>query len=394
MPYSLSPLAESLRPAAVPLAGSSGDYTPLLPWIGEEATLVVLSDTTLGTHEFAKARSAITKTLIQHLGFNVVALDADWHAAQRVDRLICDPTSDELAIEALAGFQHFPTWHWRNAELVDFIGWLRSANEHRGEHLIRFYGLDLLPYHRTLWAFHEWIRKDHPALLAEVQHFLAELDPPSENEPAPIIETAIVHFLERQPPLRPAFKGDLKELFLHPARFQNRRDCQMMHALEAVLQHDPTQKIVIWTHHLHGSDSRAVSPAVGERSSLGQLLRERYAAKVRLIGLTTHHGTVTAAPSWGITPERIPLPPPPSGGSEQLLHEVGIPRFLLSLQNGDETEEIFSSPLPQRSLGSVWHPGAPPPASVEATLAEQYDLLVHFDETRALEPLGEERPVI
>ncbi len=392
MPNALLPLAETLRPAVVPLASSSGDYTPLLPWIGEETTLVVLSETTSGTHEFVRARAAITKTLIQHLGFSGVAIDADWHAAKPVDQLIQNPASDALAIEALSAFQHFPGWLWRNAELIDLISWLRAANENR-QQPIRFYGLDLLPYHRTLWAFYDWIRRDHRSLLPELQEYLATLDPPvpaDELDPAPVIETAIFHFLERQPPLRPVFRGNLAELLQDPVRLQNRRDCQMMHALEAILHHSSAQKIVIWMHHYHGADSRAREATFPERASFGQLLRERYAARVKLIGLTTHHGTVAAAPAWGSPPERVPLPPPPSGGVECLLHEVEIPRFLLSLLNDDEPRDILASPLPQRPLGSVYDPGLPPPPSVEASLAEQYDIVIHFDETRAVEPLEED----
>jgi len=38
--------------------------------------------------------------------------------------------SDEAtATEALTDFQRFPQWMWRNADVVDFVGWLRSRND-------------------------------------------------------------------------------------------------------------------------------------------------------------------------------------------------------------------------------------------------------------------------
>lgn len=49
---------------------------------------------------------------------------------------------DRDAEEALRGFRRFPTWMWRNAEVLDFVGWLRAHNDRGGEGA-GFYGLDL-----------------------------------------------------------------------------------------------------------------------------------------------------------------------------------------------------------------------------------------------------------
>src|SRR5438105_7954871 len=36
---------------------------------------------------------------------------------------------DATALESLGDFKRFPAWMWRNADIVDLIGWLRNYNE-------------------------------------------------------------------------------------------------------------------------------------------------------------------------------------------------------------------------------------------------------------------------
>ena len=39
-------------------------------------------------------------------------------------------TSEDMdSVEALSGFKRFPQWMWRNADALDFIGWLREHND-------------------------------------------------------------------------------------------------------------------------------------------------------------------------------------------------------------------------------------------------------------------------
>ena len=41
----------------------------------------------------------------------------------------CGMRDDVDAIEALAGFRRFPTWMWRNTDVVEFVEWLRAYND-------------------------------------------------------------------------------------------------------------------------------------------------------------------------------------------------------------------------------------------------------------------------
>src|SRR5919197_4397804 len=120
-------LSRQLETVAHPLTGAPGDYEPLLDLIGN-AHFVLLGEASHGTHEFYRGRAQITKRLIQEKGFTAVAVEADWPDAYRVNSYVRGGEGAE-GVEALAGFKRFPVWMWRNADVLDFVGWLREHND-------------------------------------------------------------------------------------------------------------------------------------------------------------------------------------------------------------------------------------------------------------------------
>src|SRR5688572_28447953 len=108
--------------------GDASDHDPLLNRIGV-ARFVLLGAASHGTHEFYRERAEITKRLILEKGFSAVAVEADFPDAYRVNPFVRGESEDEDAIEALSGFKRFPAWMWRNADVLDFVGWLREYND-------------------------------------------------------------------------------------------------------------------------------------------------------------------------------------------------------------------------------------------------------------------------
>src|SRR5438067_7356969 len=121
-------IEEMVAAPAHPLQGAPDDYEPLLALIGN-ARFVLLGEATHGTHEFYAERARITRALIERFGFNAVAVEADWPDAYRVNRYVRGETSDRNGRDALGGFMRFPTWMWRNADVLAFIESLRSRND-------------------------------------------------------------------------------------------------------------------------------------------------------------------------------------------------------------------------------------------------------------------------
>ena len=134
-------------------AGEIDDYDPLIEFIGN-SRFVLLGEASHGTHEFYHERAQITKRLIREKGFTAVAVEADFPDAHRVDQFVRGAGTDVDAVDALSGFKRFPAWMWRNADVLDFVGWLRSYNEDLlpDREAVGFYGLDLYSLHTSIEA--------------------------------------------------------------------------------------------------------------------------------------------------------------------------------------------------------------------------------------------------
>src|SRR3954447_1229097 len=103
------------------------------------ARVVLLGEATHGTADFYNVRAAITRRLIEHHGFSIVAVEADWPDANRVDRDVRHRGSGTYDQEC---FARFPTWMWRNEEVRQFVEWLRAHNEAiTGDKRVEFRGL-------------------------------------------------------------------------------------------------------------------------------------------------------------------------------------------------------------------------------------------------------------
>ncbi len=146
-----------------PLNSGAGDYDRLLALIGD-MPIVMIGEASHGTHEFYRERALITRRLIEEKGFRAVAVEADWPDAYRVNRYLHGATEDGDAEEALRGFRRFPTWMWRNAEVLDFVGWAREHNRlaEPGEE-ISFFGLDLYSLQSSIAAVIAYLDRVDPA---------------------------------------------------------------------------------------------------------------------------------------------------------------------------------------------------------------------------------------
>ena len=126
-----------------PLAGAA-DYDPVIARAAA-VRVVCLGEASHGTHEFYRERAEITKRLITELGFAAVAVEADWPDAYRVNRYVRASGGAKDSVDALVGFERFPQWMWRNADVLDFVGWLRAHNDALRSQELKagFYGIDL-----------------------------------------------------------------------------------------------------------------------------------------------------------------------------------------------------------------------------------------------------------
>lgn len=137
-----------------------------------DCKVLLIGDASHGTSEFYRARAEITKYMIKHHGFNIVAVEADWPDAEAIDRYARrrpDRGSPEVVpgrgpsqVEQEAAFLRFPTWMWRNSEVQGFVEWLRLHNMEEDinpRDAVGFYGLDLYSMGTSINAIINYLDK-------------------------------------------------------------------------------------------------------------------------------------------------------------------------------------------------------------------------------------------
>ena len=426
----------AVRRAALPFTGAASDHDALLSRIGD-ATLVLIGEASHGTHEFYRIRADITRRLIAEKGFTAVAVEADWPDAYRVNRFVRGAGEDADADAALGGFRRFPTWMWRNDDVLAFVAWLRAHNDAiaDGAEKAGFYGLDLYSLHASIAAVLDYLDRHDPAAARRARYRYSCFDQFGQDAQAygqaaifdltQSCETEVLaqllelrravgvadgrtddelFFAEQNARLVRNAEAYYRSMFRSRDESWNLRDRHMMETLQALLRlRKPPRKpmkIVVWAHNSHLGDARATEMGARGELNLGQLVREHHVADAVLVGFSTDHGSVTAATDWGDPPQRKRVRPGLPGSCEALFHAAGIPAFQLRFDD-PALAAALAAPRLQRAIGVIYRPQTERQSHYFRTvLPRQFDWLIHIDETSALVPLepgarwhaGEEPP--
>ena len=413
------------RAAADALAHAGDPYKALLERVGN-ARVVMIGEASHGTHEFYRERIEITQRLIEDHGFAGVAVEADWPDALRVNRYVTGTGDDAEAADALAGFRRFPTWMWRNADVLDFVGWLRDFNaSRRPQSRVGFYGLDLYSLQTSIEAvIHYLERVDGAAAQRARRHYSCfdEIADPTgygydvelgltKSCRDDVIQTLLE--LRRRSETYMHFDGvgaedeyfyaeqnarvakDAEEYYRTMVDLRtsswNLRDRHMFETLDELATHlarhrDGT-KIVVWAHNSHVGNAAATEMSDRGEFNIGQLARRSLGTEAALIGFTTYAGTVSAASDWGAPVERKVVRPALAGSYEELFHRTGVPRFSLMLDD-PAVRAACSEPLLERAIGVIYRPDSERESHYfQSILPDQFDVVIHIDHTRAVEPL-------
>lgn len=385
------------------------------------ARVVLLGEATHGTSEFYRARAAITRRLVETHGFDIVAAEADWPDAAAVDRYVRDRPGRPRGDKA---FHRFPLWMWRNHETHDFIEWLRTYNLARPTQArVGFYGLDIYSLGASIAEVIAYLDKVDPEAAAAARERYGCLAP-WQRDPAryghaaltegfPRCEKAVTRMLrelldrtlqdgheehellfdaEQNARLVAAAERYYRIMYFGTRESWNLRDTHMFETLQRVLdQRGPGSKAVVWAHNSHIGDASAteMGAAMGELN-IGQLCREHFGDQAVSIGFGTDRGTVAAASDWDGPMEIKQVRPASPESYECLCRESGVPRFLLDLgrEAHPDLRAELTSPRLERAIGVIYRPETERQSHYfEASLPDQFDAWVWFEETHAVAPL-------
>jgi erythromycin esterase-like protein len=419
-------IVEAVRRHAVPVDLETA-AARLLDTIDPEVSVVLIGEATHGTREFYRIRADLTRALIRQRGFDIVAVEADWPDAYRANQWVRLLGTDGTAEAALDDFTRFPRWMWRNREVVRFLRWLRSENADRPpDARAGFYGLDLYSLHRSMARVIEYLDKVDPGAAKRARQGYACFDVFGEDVQLYGYATSLnlerscedeviqqLVDLRRRAAEYATRDGRIAadEYFVAEQNAQvvrdaetyyramvrggaeswNVRDRHMMTTLVALLDHArrsrPRPRAVVWAHNSHLGDARATSMADIGELNLGQLARERFGSACCAVGMTTHEGDVTAAHEWDEPAALRGVRPSLPGSYERLFHDAGLPAFVAPLSTPPLTA-VLAGPRLERAIGVIYKPETERASHYfAARLPEQFDLVVHVDRSRAVEPL-------
>ncbi len=399
---------------SVPFSKAS-DFCPLIEKV-KDKRVVMLGESSHGTHEFYEWRSQITAELIRHHGFSFIAVEGDWPPCQKVNDFVQHRTP-KSAVEALSSFSRWPTWMWANQEMLGLMEWLREWNTGRGDP-VGFHGLDVYSLYDSMEEVRAALARLDPKLGKEVEKLYACFHPYWNNEKAYTrslfhypegcegeVEKALEKILRRNLDRGDAFFDVAQnariirnaERYYHAmingADSWNIRDRHMMETLQMLLDHyGAGSKCIIWEHNTHIGDYHATDMLIHGQVCLGGLAREILGEdKVALVGFTTFAGTVTASNAWDGPAETMTVPRAKPGSLEAAFHEaipvVGHENFFVTLDHVDQ-HSPFMDYRGHRAIGVVYHPAFEKKSNyVPTKLARRYDAMVFIDETTALTPL-------
>jgi erythromycin esterase-like protein len=384
--------------------------------------VVLLGEESHGTSEFYRARAAITKRLIERHGFSIVAVEADWPDAAVVDRYVRHRGDDPPPEPP---FQRFPHWMWRNTDVAAFIEEMRRHNETLPPaQRAAFYGLDIYNMSAAIAAVLSYLDKVDPEAAAVARERYGCLTP-WQKEPSTYgravltagyrkCEQAVIaqlrdllekrlqydwydgdSFLDAAQNARliAAAEQYYRVMYYGGAESWNLRDTHMFETLQNVLHaRGPDSKAIVWAHNSHIGDARFTDMGLyRDEINIGQLAREHFGRQAALIGFGTHSGTVAAATDWDGDMEIMRVRPSRDGSHERLCHDAGRPRFLLDLGRHPPLRDGLLDMRLQRFIGVIYRPDSELTSHyAKASLPQQYDAYVWFDETSAVTPLGPE----
>ena len=421
-------LVAAIEREAQPLRGGFQDFDAIIT-AARGKRYVLLGEASHGTREFYQERAEITERLLTEEGFDAVAVEADWPDAYRVNCYVTHKGGDRDARQALASFERFPRWMWRNHEVMRFVEWLREFNDVANRRLpVGFYGLDLYSLNSSVHAVIGYLERVDPAAARRARsrygclwHFMD--DPQSyglatkqgriESCEAEIVQQ-LTELLESAPRYSrrdgvvahddyfcaaqnaKVVKGAeeyYRALYRGRPNTWNLRDQHMFDTLEALASHLDERlrrdaKIVVWAHNSHVGNAAAT--AMGERGeiNIGQLARERCGSKALLVGFSTARGRVTAASDWDMPHESKRVRDPWPGSYEEIFAQVGHDAFLLDLRTRNAAVDMLMEPRLQRAIGVIYRPGTERQSHYyHACLPQQFDFMLHYDTTAAVTAL-------
>ncbi|MFZ9610791.1 MAG: erythromycin esterase family protein [Methylococcales bacterium] len=414
-----------LRSLAIAIDDGNLAYDQLASELSK-SRFVLIGEASHGTAEFYRDRAYLSKVLIRDYGFNAVVIEGDWPDTYELTRYISGQLPRLTGEQALSGFKRFPSWMWRNQEMLHFIEWLQAFNlmneerHHQGLD-IQLLGMDLYSLFTSMEVVTNYLEGidqemalnakkrfscfDHYDKDSQLYGYMTSYSKNRMNCEQEVIDQ-LLEMLKKD-----KFQDDeyfsaiqnarliknaeqyYRNMFSGKVSSWNLRDQHMVETISNIDKFLANKlkspaKLIIWAHNSHIGDARFTQQGRGGEHNVGQLMRKLYPGETFLLGFTTFDGNVTAASEWGASAECKKVNKALSESVENLFHKVDIPKFYLITK--DHPEVIAALPVHslERAIGVVYLPETERQSHYfYVDIANQFDAIIHIDKTSAVQPI-------
>lgn len=368
-----------------------------------DARIVSLGENTHGARDFFEMKARVLRFLVEEMGFNTFGIEATWPEARLLDRYV--RTGEGDARELLQGLFF---WTWRTESVLEMIEWMRAHNEAGGD--VGFHGFDMQFPRLALENVRAYFREVDPDRLDTVNERIECLDAFANDErgrfPARSYDAQSVAYqrdcaasledvrgllLLRRPLYEAASGTDAFEValqslrvavqyHLHITRAQSRDESMAENVGWISDRIGPDGRMVLWAHNYHVST---------QEGAQGHFMRQTFGDDMVVVGFSHARGGFTAITRSGGQYRGLDaheLDEPVEGSFESFLDRAAAPRFVLDLRALGAISpgnEWLAETRPFRGIGAVYDPDQPGEYWHDTPLREWYDVIIHFESTRA-----------
>lgn len=368
-----------------------------------DARIVSLGENTHGARDFFEMKARLLRFLVEEMGFNTFGIEATWPEARLLDRYV--RTGEGDARELLQGLFF---WTWRTESVLEMIEWMRAHNEAGGD--VGFHGFDMQFPGLALENVRAYFREVDPDRVGIVNEHIQCLDAFANDErgrfptrryasqplayqrdcAASLQEVRNLLFLRRAQ-YEAASGTDAFEVALQSLRVavqyhldetgEQDRDESMAENVGWISDRiGPDGRMVLWAHNYHVST---------QEGAQGHFMRQAFGDDMVVVGFSHARGHFTAITRTGSQYRGLAeheLDEPVEGSFESYLERASAPRFVLDLRDLGTIlagNSWLTETRPFRGIGAVYDPDEPGDYWHEAPLREWYDVIIHFESTRA-----------
>ncbi len=411
-----------LRQKVSPLR-SSDDLSSLIE-AGGRSRVVLLGEASHGTSEYYLWRKKISRRLIEEKDFSFIVVEGDWPSCFALNLYVKGKLEKDLEELLRQSFQRWPRWMWANQEIVKLAEWLKEYNSDLpAEQRVGFYGMDVYSLKESAQEVRRLIKKfDDEFLLGLKGNYrcferfdydgfdYARAVYREGRDCRSLTEEMVEAIKSRSTYLADKSSYDYFNLKMNAIAVKNAEKYYRLAVLgdhqgwnsrvyhmEGALYHlldyygEDSQGIV-WAHNTHVGDARATSMRQKNQVNIGQLSREAFGEdNVFIVGFGTYQGEVVAGRAWGAPLQVMQVPAGKKGSLEHLLAQVDKDSFLIIFDSAARRKDFLSRAYGHRAIGVVYNPQVEHLGNyVPTAFTHRYDAFLFFQNTQALNPLGQE----